>query len=132
MAFYRALDGNQDSEALAQFAEDAAWHRKTPARGHAAIADALRKRSATRRVRHVITNISVLYDDVGETPECAVLHAYVTVYEADPGEVTQEPLEMPVPKLLGRVQMALKQAGTGTGWLIRDLRTTTDFAKHTG
>ena len=123
-AFYRALDENLDRKVLAYFSANGIWHRAgKPVKAGEELATALNKRSATRRVRHVLTNVMV---DCESTVNAKVF-AYLTVYESDSGVAVQGPMDMPTPKMLGRIEMALAQE-VGE-WKITELRTLPDFTK---
>jgi hypothetical protein len=130
-SFYRALDENRDEDVLARFAEDGVWHRNQPARGLGEIAAALQKRSTTRRIRHVLTNVLVeriaAQGTLTSGAPAAHLSAYLAAYEADTGVAVEGPMSMPAPKLLGRIDMVM--AESGGEWKIRELRTLLDFVK---
>ena len=111
--FYYLFDQFRYDDMVGLFLSDGTWHRAGKAlKGREAILAALHERSATQRVRHVITN--VLVDAVDETTAEAVL--YVTAYHHDSGVEDGPPPRIKSPYLLLVATATLVK--TGETWRI--------------
>lgn len=80
--FFNAFDAFRYDEMAAMFAPDGVWHRQGKAlTGRDAIRAALRERSTTQTVRHVVTNIDVTVSGADR----AEFLFYLTAYAHDAG-----------------------------------------------
>lgn len=81
--FFYCLDQSDYDGLLALFDPNGVWHRQGVAlRGHAAMREAIQKRSATQRIRHVLTNVLVHKHD----EHVAGVGGYMAVYRFDNGQ----------------------------------------------
>src|SRR5271165_7699492 len=95
--FFNYFDQWRFADMADLFAEDGVWHRQGQAlAGHAAILAALAQRSATQRVRHVVTNLQIDVIDA----DTAVSLLYVTAYRHDSGARQVDPPRIRAPYLL--------------------------------
>ena len=84
--FFHALDQSYYADLLALFEPDAIWHRQGAVlRGHDEIRAALDKRSATQRIRHVLSNTFVAAAEPAPEGDKARLISYMTAYRFDNG-----------------------------------------------
>lgn len=106
----------------ALFTPEGRWKRQGELlAGHAQIAAALSKRSATQRIRHVITNAVVW----PESEQTVRLSAYMTAYRFDDGQPHHGPVTISRPFRLSVVQATL-EAVNGR-WLISELDLVPEF-----
>ena len=81
--FFYCLDESDYDGLLALFEPDGVWHRQGVAlRGHEAMREAMQSRSATQRIRHVLSNVLVHSHDNHATE----VGGYMVVYRFDNGE----------------------------------------------
>jgi len=122
LRFYDAFDA-WDYEAMAAlFTEDGVWHRAGQAlRGRADIVAAMRRRSTTQTIRHVVTNLLVDVRDAGH----AQARLYLTAYRHDAGapRVVPAPLGPPALLLLVSAQLVRRPEG----WRIAEQTTRREF-----
>jgi ketosteroid isomerase-like protein len=89
VAFFDHLDEQRYDALLALMTPDAVWHRHGKTlRGTDQIMAALRERSATQRIRHVLTNLLEREAPAGEI----VLTHHMTAYKYDDGQITRGPV----------------------------------------
>lgn len=101
---------------------DAAWHRQGKTlRGHPEILAALEERSATQRIRHVVTN-AFLDEADGEE---MLLVAYMTAYRFDDGKPSSGPVLIDGPFRLSLVRTRF--ARSAGEWRIVELSLTAEF-----
>ena len=124
LRLYRLLDdGAGDSAIIDLFWPDAMWEREQPTFGHDEMRISLNKRSKTRFVRHLITNIII--DNIAEHQARAV--AYLMVYQVDDGGVPQLPLPLPLPLVFGSLIVTFEQRLEI--WKIKELKFNREFTR---
>ena len=120
--FFWCLDERRYDALVALFAEDGVWYRQgRQLRGHAEILSALEARSATQRIRHVITNAFI----AEHVAERVTLRAYMTAYRHDDGKPPPS-----VPRIAGPLSMSLVTTvfdRSGDDWLITEQTLTPEF-----
>lgn len=80
--FFHCLDQSRYEQLISLFEPDAVWNRQgVELRGHDEIRLALATRSATQRIRHVLSNTFVAVEE----GNMARLTSYMTVYRFDNG-----------------------------------------------
>ena len=103
--FFHCLDQSDYDGLLALFDPEGTWHRQGVAlRGHAAMREAMQARSATQRIRHVLTNVLVHTHDrnVVETG------GYMAVYRFDNGTPPQGLVTIDGPSQLYAVRATIR------------------------
>lgn len=105
--FFHCLDQSDYDGLLALFDPDGIWHRQgVVLRGHAAMAEALRTRSTTQRIRHVLSNVLVhRHDD-----HVAEVGGYMAVYRFDNGQPQDGLVTIDGPSQLYAVQATIRLA----------------------
>lgn len=119
--FYALDERRYDALAYA-FCPDGVWRRKGDAlQGRQRILQAMNERSATVRVRHVITNVLVTV----RTAEGADFVLYLTAYMHDDGTLDPRPVVISSPAMLLVVTGSL--AYSPHGWKIREMNMRREF-----
>jgi hypothetical protein len=121
LLLYRSLDTGPDELIVSNFSEDATWYRDRLLMGREEIKESLRGRSATRIVRHQISNI--LVEPIDEAHSAA--SAYVVVYESDTGSIQDLPVKISHPKLFGLAEFTLTRIESK--WQVQSMKTRFDF-----
>ena len=116
------LDESKNDELIALFEPDGKWHRQGKIlEGRTQMMQAMRQRSLTQRIRHVVTN-----SFIASTSQTAVrLVAYMTAYRFDDGAHHAGPVEISQPLRLSIVNATLRQ--TNGVWKIAELTLTPEF-----
>ena len=121
-ALFHFLDRKEYESVVALFLEDGVWQRPgTVLAGHAEIMADLRKRSATRLSRHVLTNFLVLEDEAGDVDATATL----TTYAFENGSAVQMPQVIDAP--MGVYSARARFAGTPAGIRVGRLELAVEF-----
>jgi SnoaL-like domain len=89
--------------------------------GRESIVEALSKRSATQRIRHVISNAFI----ESESPERVQLVAYMLAYHFDNGVLPTGPADISRPYRMSTVRAAMCQSGGA--WSIAEMTFRTEF-----
>lgn len=119
--FY-CLDESRYEELVALFAPDGTWHRQGELlTGRRQIMQALSRRSATQRIRHVITNAFI----ASQSADRVHLVAYMVAYRFDDGTVHAGPVEISRPLRLSVVRAAMRAAEGG--WEVAEMTLTPEF-----
>ncbi len=116
MLFFRHLDERHYDALAALLAPDAVWHRqgkvlKGPAEVHAA----LKQRSATMKIAHIITNLA--FDEY--EPECCKMRAYMLVVRHEASGELGGP--SPLKGIESIRNMHVKMKRDADRWLITEL-----------
>lgn len=99
------LDESKNDDLLELFAPDGKWHRQGKILcGRAQIGQAMLQRSATQRIRHVITNTFIASSSKTELQ----LVAYMTAYRFDDGMSHPGAVEITQPLRLSIVKATLQ------------------------
>lgn len=121
--FFHCLDERRYDEMLAMMRPDAVWLRQGKRlAGHAQIRAALDERSASQRIRHVVTNGFVEREDAAG----ADYNAYMLGYRYDDGTPRQPPLTIagPVRMLLIKTRFVREAGGA---WRIQEMSAIPEF-----
>ena len=121
--FFYYLDERRYEDLIGLMQPDAVWHRQGRAlRGLDAVRAALNERSATQRIRHVVTNGFVEQADA----QAATYVAYMIGYRYDDGTVREPPLTIsgPLRMLLVRTRFVRQPDGR---WLIGETSAVPEF-----
>lgn len=116
MLFFRHLDERHYDALAALLAPDAVWHRqgkvlKGPAEVHAA----LKQRSATMKIAHIITNLA--FDEY--EPEHCTMRAYMLVVRHEPGKELCGPSPLKGIESIRNTHVKMKRVADR--WLITEL-----------
>lgn len=104
--FFGALDNNAYEDMMAMMSTDAQWHRQGEIlRPGQAMLDALNRRSPTRTVIHVLTNLDARERGEGQI----VVTGYSTAFQFDDGQHRSAPLPLDAPSSISAVHVKLKQ-----------------------
>ena len=122
LAMFDCLDEQRYDALLALMAPDAIWHRQGKRlQGHAQILAALRERSATQRIRHLITNLRQRSASDNE----AEFSHYMTALRYDDGRSHSGPVTIPGPFRMSLVTTRLvRPAGV---WHVAEQAIVTEF-----
>ncbi|MGE0802207.1 MAG: nuclear transport factor 2 family protein [Lautropia sp.] len=122
--FFANLDASDYQGIQDLMLPDAEWHRQgkvlKPGPG---LLDELGKRSLTRTVIHVLTNLDARYTG----PDGALVTGYMTAYAYDNGKAIEAPAPLEGPSSIGGVHVDLRRAG-GT-WRIAKSRSRPIFKR---
>jgi hypothetical protein len=116
------LDQSNYEELVALFEPDGIWHRQGEVlSGSAQIMQAMKKRPATQRIRHVVTNGFIDSQSEG------LVHfvAYMMAYRFDDGSVRTGPVEISRPLRMSVIRAALRQ--TQGAWKVAEMSLTSEF-----
>ncbi len=117
MAFFRDLDESDYAGLVSRLTTDAIWHRQGKVlSGHADVLAALRTRSATQRIHHIITN---LVADAIDPTTCA-MRAYMIVVRYDNGKKLGGPAPFPGFENIRTTHIAFRK--DNEDWLISAMR----------
>ena len=120
--FFYCLDERRYDDLVALFATDGIWHRQgKQLRGQAEIRQAMEARSATQRIRHVLTNAFISELD----GDRVTVRSYMTAYRHDDGKPAPS-----VPRIPGPLSMSLVTTvfgRNGNAWLIAEQTLTPEF-----
>ncbi|HLU03941.1 MAG TPA: nuclear transport factor 2 family protein [Advenella sp.] len=116
MLFFRCLDERRYDALAALLAPDAIWRRQGKAlRGPEQVQQALRQRSPTMKIAHIITNL--VFDECA-TEHCAI-RCYMLVIRHEPGEPRTGACPLQGIESIRNVQIQMKQVAGN--WLIAQL-----------
>lgn len=119
--FY-CLDESRYEQLVDLFLPHGTLHRQGELlRGHAQIMQAMKKRSSTQRIRHVISNGFI----ESQTSGLAHVVAYMTAYRFDDGTLRSGPVEINRPFRMSIVRTTLQAAGNT--WKIASMAFSTEF-----
>lgn len=94
MHLWSRLDARNYSATAALFVDDGIWvRRNAPCQGHKAIIASLEQRSKTMQIRHIVSNLTIEFDE----SKVAQLCHYLTVYQYDDGVAVQVPAPLGAP-----------------------------------
>ena len=120
--FFWHLDEFEYEKLVDLMEANARWHRQGRVlMGHEAILSALRERSNTQKIRHVITNIQLIEASRHE----ARLVAYMTAYKHDTGVQTALPRDIKGPDSILLVRTHFRH--DGARWLIAEQAADREF-----
>lgn len=119
--FY-CLDESRYAQLVDLFLPHGTLHRQGELlSGHAQIMQAMKKRSSTQRIRHVISNGFI----ESQTSGLAHVVAYMTAYRFDDGTLRSGPVEINRPFRMSIVRTTLQAAGNT--WKIASMAFSTEF-----
>ena len=119
--FY-CLDESRYAHLVDLFLPHGTLHRQGELlRGHAQIMQAMKKRSSTQRIRHVISNGFI----ESQTSGLAHVVAYMTAFRFDDGTLRSGPVEINRPFRMSIVRTTLQAAGNT--WKIASMAFSTEF-----
>ncbi|CAN5738968.1 hypothetical protein BH09PSE5_BH09PSE5_00590 [soil metagenome] len=122
--FYRCLDGFRYQDMMALMAPGAVWHRQGEVlTSPDAMIAALSKRSATRSIVHLLTNLFVESGDGTQ----ATVRGYQTAYAFDDGTQRTGPAPLEGASSIASIEATL--TNVDGQWLIRQLGSTKLFAR---
>lgn len=105
-AFFRCLDQSDYSGLLARMHPDGVWLRQgKQLKGEEQIMEAMRARSETLRVHHILTNALV---DVDGDPERANLVGYLLLFRHDDGKKHAGPVPLKGPASINACNVELR------------------------
>nr|MBF0684800.1 nuclear transport factor 2 family protein [Pseudomonas sp.] len=120
--FFWHLDEFEYEQLVNLMEPDARWHRQGRVlAGHEDILSALRERSSTQKIRHVITNIQLTEASRHE----AKVVAYMTAYKHDSGVETALPREIKAPGSFLLVRTHFRH--DGSRWLVAEQAADREF-----
>ncbi|WP_240162346.1 nuclear transport factor 2 family protein [Glaciimonas sp. PAMC28666] len=116
------LDESRNDDLIVLFAPEGKWHRQGQIlTGRAQILQAMLQRSATQRIRHVITNGFI----TSTSPVAVQFVAYMTAYRFDDGTLHVGAVNITQALRLSVVRATLQQ--TAGVWNIAELTLTPEF-----
>lgn len=122
LAMFDHLDNRRYDALLSLMVPGAVWHRQgMRLQGHAQILAALRERSPTQRIRHLVTNLL----QRSATPDAAQFTHYMTALKFDDGRVHTGPVTIDGPLRMSLVTTQLQRI-EGT-WRVTDQAIVTEF-----
>ena len=122
LRFVDCLDEGDYAPLVSLMTGDAVWHRQGKTlRGHDEILAALHERSATQRIRHLVTNLL----QRSETPTETSFTHYMTALRHDSGVAVQGPVTIVGAFRMSRVSTRLVRAGGQ--WLIAEQAIVPEF-----
>ena len=106
MLFFRYLDECKYDALVALLAPDARWHRQGKVlEGPAQVHAALKQRSPTMKIAHVITNLA---SDEYDAQRCSI-QAYMLVVRHEPGRQVAGPVPLNGIESIRRLQIGMVQ-----------------------
>ena len=122
LRFVDCLDEGDYGQLVALMTSDAVWHRQgRTLRGRDEILAALHERSATQRIRHLVTNLLLR----SETPTETAFTHYMTALRHDSGVAVQGPVAIAGPFRMSLVGTRLVL--DGGRWLIAEQAIVAEF-----
>ena len=122
LAMFDHLDERRYDELLSLMTPQAVWHRQGKRlQGHAQILAALNERSATQRIRHLVTNL--LQRSAGD--DSASFSHYMTALRFDDGQAHDGPVTVRQPYRMSLVTTQLVR--TGGVWRVAEQAIVTEF-----
>ena len=116
------LDQSNYRDLASLFAPNGIWHRQGERlAGPAQIVQALLKRSATQRIRHLISNQFI----ESQSPDQVQMVAYLTAYRFDDGTLHAGPVEISRPFLLSLLRASLRQVDGA--WRVSEMTLAREF-----
>lgn len=116
------LDQSNYRDLASLFAPNGIWHRQGERlAGPAQIVQALLKRSATQRIRHLISNQFI----ESQSRDQLQMVAYLTAYRFDDGTLHAGPVEISRPFLLSLLRASLCQVDGA--WRVSEMTLTREF-----
>mgnify|MGYP000658954263 CR=1 FL=1 len=120
---FHSIDVRDYETVVAQFTADATWIRQGQTlTSHAAMLAALRARSATIQVLHILTSVWV----EAEGADRAKARGYLTVYRRDSGKLAVLPLAMEMPDLILVTDAQFRHEGDK--WLLTRLTNSPSYS----
>ena len=122
LRFVDCLDEGDYAQLVSLMTGDAVWHRQgRTLRGQGEILAALHERSATQRIRHLVTNLL----QRSEAPTETSFTHYMTALRHDSGVAVQGPVVIAGAFRMSRVSTRLVRAGGH--WLIAEQAIVAEF-----